>query len=113
MWYTKQEAELKFPGARFGDNAWVGDNAVVGYNAWVGKAIFILVICSKYNCNIIPYEDRIEIRIGCESHTIEDWELLKEELADKHDREWWDAAGSRVYEFLKGEVVAYQRKKEG
>lgn len=120
MKYTLKQAQKKHPGVHFyGDYFYIGEGADIGAGAFIGagadiragafirEGAFILTVCSKYICNIIPYKDRVEIRIGCESHTVEDWEKLKEALADKHDREWWDKTGARIYEFLKGEVAQY------
>ena len=100
-------------GADIWEGADIGEGAHIGEGAVIREGAYILVVYSKYDCHIIPYKDRVVIRIGCESHTIEEWEKLKEPLADQHDRKWWDGPGCRILEFLKGEVKAYLATKEG
>jgi bifunctional N-acetylglucosamine-1-phosphate-uridyltransferase/glucosamine-1-phosphate-acetyltransferase GlmU-like protein len=130
MKLTKKEAEKKYPEVIFdGESFWIHPTVTLGQGCWLeqgcrleqgcwleqgcrlGQDCWLITFTSKYNCNIQPYKDHINIRIGCESHPIADWTLeLQEQLADKHDRVWWDKAGKRIFSYLLQEAEVYQRR---
>ena len=71
------------------------------------------IVWNKHCCHLSWLKDgTVCIRIGCECHPIPEWENIKEELADRHDRAWWNAEGQYVFEYLKGEAARYEAKKE-
>ena len=123
MRLTIDEAKEKYPGvfflgelfwigqyARVGQGAVVEQGAVVGQDARVGQGAVVAVLINKYICNISPLKNAVNIRIGCELHTIPEWEAQKEIIADRNDRKWWDESGRYIYEFLKGEAERYTTK---
>jgi hypothetical protein len=73
------------------------------------------VVWNKYVCLLSWLKDgTVCIRLGCECHPVADWTpKLQEELADKHDRSWWDRSGKYVFEFLKGEAERYGNMPSG
>jgi hypothetical protein len=66
-------------------------------------------IWNKYGGNIVPEKNgQVKIRIGCEVHTVKEW--------DKHgaayargagEAEWWEESGKPMCEFLKDERKRY------
>ena len=53
-------------------------------------------------------EKEVQIRIGCETHTVDYWDVYKDDLARKHNEiEWWNNYGKPIYEFLKDERERY------
>ncbi len=112
--------------AQVSGDAWVFGNAQVFGNAWVSGAARVYgnaqvsgdawvkaqldFIQSRYCCHLLQSETSVKIRIGCECRTVADWEKQKEKLADGYDREWWDAKGKYIYEFLKDEVERLTRR---
>ena len=98
--------------AYIGSRAHIGSDAVIGSRAHIESDAVILSICAKYNCNIVPFEDHVEIRIGCETWPIERWEKEAEGRKSEFDAEWWDSTGKRIYKFLKGEAEHYQKGRE-
>ena len=70
------------------------------------------VLSSKYVCHLSEDKDgKTLIRIGCECRPASEWETMKDELAGKHDRKWWDDAGQYIYAFLKAEAERYDEEK--
>ena len=94
-------------GARVGQDAIVEQGARVGRGAIVERDARVAAIINKYICNISPLQKSVNIRLGCELHSIPEWEELKEKIADKNDRQWWDESGQFIYEFLKQEAERY------
>ncbi len=108
MFYTKEEARAKWPGAIFRAGAVIGDNAVIGDHA------DITTVCSKYVGNIVPMSTGVLIRIGCETHTPESWLAHGDSLAEKHNEtEWWQGTGHDMLAFLSNEARRYEAMKEG
>ena len=114
MEITKEEAEKRFPLAKFGGyciikgEAVIGVRAVIGTGAVIGEGAVIATLCTKYVGNIIPYENRVLIRIGCEIHNSDEWERDQVSIAEKYgELKWWKLTGRRMLEFLKKECQLY------
>jgi hypothetical protein len=90
------------------------DNSSV-YNSSVDnssvKNYILSSVWNKYAGNILPTKDDVLIRIGCEIHTIKEWNEHGASYA-RQDGEaaWWKESGQYILEFLKGEVERYRAK---
>jgi len=128
MYLTTEEARRKFPkagirdGAIIGERAYVGERATIGERAYVGEqatigegayvreGAYIATVCSSYTGNIIPMEESMLIRIGCEIHDCETWKKAGAALARKHDEfKWWQDTGKNMLKFLLSEAASYER----
>ncbi len=109
MRYTQEEATLKYVAARFWGNVYIREGAVIREGADIGARAVIATVCAKYTGNIVPMKDTILIRIGCETHSVSQWELHGTTLAEKHnEREWWNRTGKAMLLFLISEASQYQ-----
>jgi len=114
MYLTSETARSKFPRAYIGVGATIGAGAYIGARAYIEARATISTVCSKYTGNIIPYTDRIDIRIGCEIHAPEVWRKKGAALARKHkESKWWKDTGKNMIRFLLNEVATYERDYRG
>ena len=106
MNYTKAEAQAKYPNVNFyGDCFYIGEGAVIREGADIST------VHARYVGNIYSRDGDMYIRIGCEHHTIADWDAHGAAYARKDgEAEWWDETGKYMYEYLRGEAERYQSK---
>ena len=64
----------------------------------------LTIIWNKYPCHLSWQGEIVCIRMGCECHTIEEWESDIDEINDGGDPEWWEKHGKYIFEFLKEEA---------
>ena len=100
MKYTRAEAQAKYPNVQFiGDYIFIGESAIIG------------TVHARYVGNIYSRDGDMYIRIGCEHHTIADWDAHGAAYARKDgEAEWWDETGKYMYEYLRGEAERYQAR---
>ena len=94
----------------------IGAGAVIREGAFIRAGAVILTILAKYDCNIVPMHNGVNICIGCECLPMDEYIQRQDELADKHDRIWWDETGKWIFDFLCEEARLYEakgRKREG
>jgi len=90
--------------------AWIESGAVIGSGAVIESGAVVGVVHHKYNGNIIPYKDRIDIRVGCEIHAPEVWKKKGAALARMHrESKWWQDTGKHMLKFLLNEAANYER----
>jgi len=97
-------------GAVIESGAWIESGAVIGSGAVIESGAVVGVVHHKYNGNIIPYKDRIDIRVGCEIHAPEVWKKKGAALARMHrESKWWQDTGKHMLKFLLNEAANYER----
>jgi hypothetical protein len=111
--WIETEANLRVSG-----EAWVFDKAQVSGEAQVfDKAqvsSVLSVLWNRYAANILPLKAGVKIRIGCEVHTIKEWDEHGAAYARKdNEAEWWENHGQYIYEFMKGEAERYLESLKG
>ena len=93
------------------DSAYIGNGAHLAAGAIIGESAYILTMCAKYMGHIVPYADRVDIRIGCGQHSLEYWQEHGDEGAHRYgETAWWDSTGKRMLAFLAVEAEQYAEK---
>lgn len=106
----RADADIR-KGVVIGEYVDIGARAVIGECAVIREGAVINSVCSTFNGNIIPMKDTVLIRIGCEIHTMEEWDEHGAAYARKAcESEWWENSGKYMYGYLKGEAERYQEK---
>ena len=99
---TREEIERNYPDAVIESGAVIESDAVIESGARIGS------IKSKFIGNISPTKEGMNIRIGCEIHSIEDWTKRGAAIARRADEsEWWNKTGKAMLTFLKNEANVY------
>jgi carbonic anhydrase/acetyltransferase-like protein (isoleucine patch superfamily) len=98
-------------GAVIGEGADIGSGAVIGEGADIREGAVITTVRTRYTGNIYSLNSKMIIRIGCEHHTIAEWDAHGAAYARKDgEAVWWEEIGKYQYEYLKGEALRYQEK---
>jgi len=103
---------------RLGDGVRLGDWVSLGDRVRLGDEVSIsdrfLTITDRYTCHIYPKDTGVQIRLGCEIHSIDTWNKDQWDIADKYkssDNNWYEKTGQYILQVLIGEAERY--KKEG
>ena len=101
------------PFTEIGNNVTLADGVLLKSEATVGAGAIINVVHSTFRCNIAPFVDHVEIQMGCERHTINEWESDQWEIAanncpyDDLSKSWWHSDGQYIFRFLVDEANRY------
>ncbi len=101
-WYQNPDTLLR---GRLGD--WV--KLIDGVK--LGGGHIISSVQSKYVGTLTIGKTQVQIRIGCETHSIAQWESHGDLLAALHgETQWWNETGRQMLAFLISEANLYTRK---
>ena len=77
----------------------------------LGNGVSLVSIQVKYTGTLVINKNDVQIRIGCETHPVAQWEAHGSTLAKRHkESQWWDKTGKNMLIFLISEANLYGKK---
>ena len=98
-------------GAWIERDAWIESGARIGSSAVIRSGARIGSVSSKFTGNISPTKEGMNMRIGCEIHSLEEWTKRGAAIARKvGESEWWESTGKAMLAYLVNEANVYLLK---
>ena len=108
--WIRSDARIE-SGAWIERDAWIGSGAWIESNARIRSNAVIGSVTSKFTGNISPTKEGMDIRIGCETHSLEKWTKSGSAIARKAgESDWWDETGKAMLAYLVNEANVYLSK---